>query len=139
MLSKLYYMMPLLSAVNKDQLQKLHKLIMFAARTIIGNYCFKISCKNILKQINWLSANQLLKWSIIKSIQKIIYNKNPVNLYDYFKVNKRQCARLAPKNYPKTKFSREFYMFKGIELYNSFPTDLTKCKPSDFKKRGLKY
>merc|ERR1711942_143114 len=75
MLGKLLYMLPLISSVNKEQLKKVHNLIMFSARTIIGNYCFKVSCKKILEQINWLSSNQLIEWSIIKSIHKILYYK----------------------------------------------------------------
>ena len=139
MISKIFYMLPLLSAANKEQLQKIHNLIMFSARTILGSYCFKVSCKNIINQINCLSANQLIKWSIIKSIHKILYNKSPRNIYEFFKINKRQCALLAPKVYPKSKFSREFFLYKGIELYNSMPNDIIKCKPHIFKKRGLKY
>ena len=43
MLSKLYYMLPLMSSANATQIQKVHKLIMFAARTVLGSYCFKTS------------------------------------------------------------------------------------------------
>ena len=75
MLSKLYYMLPLLSSANNTQKQKVHKLIMFAARMVIGSYCFKVSCKKILEKVNWLSSNQIINWAIIKSIQKIIFNK----------------------------------------------------------------
>ena len=139
MISKILYMLPLISSANHEQFKKVHKLIMFSARTILGSYCFKVSCKDILDQINWLSSKQLIKWSIIKSIHKIIYYKKPENLYDYFKVNKRQCALLAPKIYPKKKFSRDFFLFKGIEYYNSVPNDILKCPPHIFKKRGLKY
>ena len=45
MLSKLLYMLPLISSANSEQNKKVHNLIMFSARTIIGNYCFKVSCK----------------------------------------------------------------------------------------------
>ena len=85
MLSKLYYMLPLMSSANATQIQKVHKLIMFAARTVLGSYCFKTSCKKILDSINWMSANQVIKWSIVKSIQKIIFTKSPANIYNYYK------------------------------------------------------
>ena len=139
MLGKLLYMLPLISSASKEQLKKVHNLIMFSARTIIGNYCFKVSCKKILEQINWLSSNQLIKWSIIKSIHKILYYKKTQNLNNYFKPNKRRCASIAPKIFPKTKFTRDFFLYKGLEYYNSIPSDILKCEPRIFKKKGLKY
>ena len=112
---------------------------MFSARTIIGNYCFKVSCKKILEQINWLSAKQLIKWSIIKSIHKILFFKKPDSLYDYYKINKRQCSSIVPKFFPTSKFARDFFMYKGLEYYNSMPSDIIKCEPRIFTKKGLKY
>ena len=135
MLSKLYYMLPLLSSANSSQKQKVHKLIMFAARTVIGSYCFKVSCKNILEKVNWLSANQIINWSIIKSIQKIIFHKTPINIFNYYKTNRRQCSVIVPKLYPKSKLAQEIYIFKGLEIYNSFPNDIKKCNPKIFKKK----
>ena len=139
MLSKLYYMMPLMSSAKLSEKQKVHKLIMFAARTILGSYCFKTSCKKILESINWMSANQIINWSILKSIQKIIFTKAPNSLFNYFKNNRRQCSIIVPKIYPKSKFSRDFYLFKGLELYNAFPNDIKKFNPKTFKTKGLKY
>ena len=139
MLSKLYYMLPLLSSANNIQKQKVHKLIMFAARTVLGSYCFKVSCKKIIERVNWLPANQIINWAIIKSIQKIIFNKQPTNLFNYFKTNRRQCSIIVPKTYPKSKFSRDIYIFKGLEAFNALPNDIKKCNPKIFKKKGLKY
>ena len=112
---------------------------MFSARTIIGNYCFKVSCKKILDQINWLSSNQLIKWSIIKSIHKILYFKKPLNLHEYFKTNKRQYSSIVPKIFPKSKFARDFFLYKGLDYYNSIPSDILKCELRVFKKKGVKY
>ena len=139
MISKLLYMLPLISSANSEQHKKVHNLIMFSARTIIGNYCFKVSCKKILEQINWLSAKQLVKWSIIKSIHKIIFYKKPDNLYDYYKINKRNCASVVPKIFPISKFAREFFMYKGLEYYNNMPSNIIKYEPKLFKNKGLKY
>ena len=139
MLSKLLYMLPFISSANYEQQKKVHNLIMFSARTIIGSYCFKMSCKKILDQINWLSAKQLIKWSITKSIHKILFFKKPHNLYHYFKLNKRQCSPIVPVTFPKSKFSREFYLYKGLEYYNNIPKEIKLCEPRIFKKKGIKY
>ena len=139
MRSKLYYMLPLMSSANATQIQKVHKLIMFAARTVLGSYCFKTSGKKILDSINWMSANQVIKWSIVKYIQKIIFTKSPANIYNYYKQNRRRCSIIVPKIYPTTKFSRDVYLFKGLVTYNAFPNDLKQLNPKMFKKKGLKY
>ena len=76
MLSKLLYMLPLISSANNVQLKKIHNLIMFSARTIIGNYCFKVSCKKILEQINWLSSNQLINGQLSNQYIKYYILKN---------------------------------------------------------------
>ena len=86
MISKLLYMLPLISSANREQHKKVHNLIMFSARTIIGNYCFKVLCKKILEQINWLSAKQLVKWSIIKSIHKIIFYNNHISCLAFYNI-----------------------------------------------------
>ena len=74
-LGKLNYMLPILSSLNKTQINKVHKLIMYSARSIIGSYCLKVSIKNILSQVNWLSANQLIIWSGLKFVRKILSTK----------------------------------------------------------------
>ena len=103
-LGKLNYMLPILSSLNKTQINKVHKLIMFSARSVIGNYCYKISIKSILSQLNWMSANQLITWSGLKFIHKILSTKNQSSLYSHYKVNKRKCAQFVPVIYPKSTY-----------------------------------
>ena len=45
----------------------------------------------------------------------------------------------CPQNFPKTKFARDFFLYKGLEYYNSIPSEIIKLKPRIFKKKGLKY
>merc|ERR1711895_365595 len=112
---------------------------MFAARTIIGNYCFKKSINYILGKINWMTAKNMINWSIVKAIHKILHNQGPSNLAKYYKVNKRSSANISVVNFPKTKTSRNFYMYKGLQLYNKLPMEYKKLKPETFKIKGLKY
>ena len=109
-LGKLNYMLPLLTSSNKTQLNKVHKLIMFSARSVIGNYCFKVSIKNILSQVGWLSAHQLIKWSSLKLIHKILHQQKPTTLFNCFKHNRHKCSQIATKNVPKSKFSRGLFI-----------------------------
>ena len=55
---------------------------------------------------------------------------------DPYKVNKRSSANISVVNFPKTKTSRNFYMYKGLELYNKLPMEYKKLKPETFKIKG---
>ena len=121
------------------QVQKLHKLIMYLARLIIGDYCFKKSTEYILNRVGWLSALDLINWSTIKFIHKILHSKGPSTLYSYFKINKRKGADIRPVSFPKTKYSREIGIYKGLNLYNRFPLKIKELPPRKFKLKGLKY
>ena len=46
---------------------------------------------------------------------------------------------LSPKFFPKSKFARDFFLYKGLDYYNSIPSDILKCEPRVFKKKGFKY
>ena len=89
-LGKLNYMLPILSSLNKTQINKVHKLIMYSARSIIGSYCLKVSIKNILSQVTWLSANQQIIWSGLKFLHKILSTKKPSHLNSHYKINNRK-------------------------------------------------
>lgn len=138
-MGKLNYMLPLLSSTNKTQLKKVHKLVMFAARTVHGHYCYKTSIKNILSKLGWMSANQLIQWSSLKFIHKIIFSQQPNSLYNHFKINKRKCAAIVPKKFPKSNFSKNICVNKSLETYNKLPTDLKILVPKKFKLKGAKY
>ena len=47
-IGKLNYMLPMYSNLTIQNLNKLHKLLMTAARVVVGDFCFKKSCNYIL-------------------------------------------------------------------------------------------
>ena len=51
-IGKLNYMLPIYNAASSNNITKIHNILMKAARTAIGNYCFKKSITYILKQCN---------------------------------------------------------------------------------------
>ena len=86
-IGKLNYMLPLYSVINTDNNNKLHKIIMTAARAVIGNYCFKKSISYILNKCKWLNINNMITRSAVMIIHKIIINKSPETIYRLFKTN----------------------------------------------------
>ena len=57
---------------------------MSAARTIIGNYCYKKSIKYILKKCKMQDINDLLTISTLKFIHKALFYEQPKSMLKYF-------------------------------------------------------
>ena len=139
MMSKLHYVLPIMSQLSEKQAQKVHKLVMYAARSVMGSYCFKMSVNSILNQVGWLPAYKLIKWSAVKLIHKILYNQSPGSLFKLFKVNPRSCARVYPYKIPKSKIAKNFFLYKQLEIYNNLPSDIKSRPPHIFKIKGKRY
>ena len=77
-MGKINYLTPLFLNANKNQIDKIHKVQMTAARAAIGNYCFKKSKNYILKKCGWLNIDQIIHCSSIKTIHNIITYKTPL-------------------------------------------------------------
>ena len=60
-LGKLNYMLPIYNNLPGYLNNKLHKIIMTAARTVIGNYCFRKSNLYILNKCNWMNVKNMIK------------------------------------------------------------------------------
>ena len=77
-------MLPLYTNASKLNIQKLHKIVMTAARCVIGNYCFKQTKEYILNKVKWLDINKMIKYSRLCIINKILKNKSPISLYNLY-------------------------------------------------------
>ena len=77
-IGKLRYMLPLYTQVNNNNnnLNKIHKLIMRAARSAIGNYCSRFSMIKILNICKWPTARNMINLSAINAIHNIIINRS---------------------------------------------------------------
>ena len=112
---------------------------MTAARTAIGNFCFKKSVSYILQKCNWLTAQQMINYASIKTIHSVIKTGVPRSIYKYFKINKRTCSEITPKVYPMKKFSRELYLYKALNIYNKLPTNIKILNPKQFKLKAIRH
>ena len=99
---------------------------MFAARTAMGNYCYKKSITYILKKCNWLTAEQLINVSVLKTIHSVITTGQPKAIFRKFEFNRRSTANIIIKRFPKCKQGQDFYLNKGLKLYNKLPAELKK-------------
>ena len=60
---------------------------MSAARTIIGNYCYKKSIGYILNKCKMHDIRDLLDITTLKYIHKVITNQTPNAILRYYKMN----------------------------------------------------
>ena len=60
---------------------KYHNLTMYLACWIKGTFCFKISCRKILKSINWETARQQILKKNLKLIHKVLKSEKSKNKY----------------------------------------------------------
>lgn len=123
-IEKLIYMVPIYSISTQLNIQKLHKIIMTAARTAIGNFCFKKSISFILSKWDWFDIYDLIKYSSLNIIHKIQKLKKPQSLVSYFRTNNkdRKVKSVTTKYIPLSVKMNYFYIYKYSKIYNSLDT-----------------
>ena len=94
-MGKLNYMLPLYCSTNKFNIDKLHKIVMTAARTAIGSYCFKKSTTYILDKCGWLNINNMIIYSSLNII--------PISMTQMFRFqeNTRSKSKISLRYTPK--------------------------------------
>ena len=135
-LGKLNYMLPTYSNLTTFNINKLHKLLMTAARTVVGNYCYKKSCKYILDKCKWLCVNDMIKYRGLTFIHKILTHKLPISLFTMFKVSKysRAGSKISLQNIPENIKYINFFINKYIKQYNLLDGKLKSKSIKQFKK-----
>ena len=108
---------------------------MTAARAAIGDYCFKKSTQYILNKCKWFDINDLITFSSLNTIHKILYYKKPISLVSLFRSSeKERKAKTVTTNYlPLTTKMSNFYIYKYSKIYNSLDKTLTDKKTKGFK------
>ena len=128
MIGKINYLLPLYSLANNDQLKKIHKVLMTAARAAIGDYCFKKSTNFILKKCKWMTIQKMIVCSSVKFIHNVLKTQNPTVIFYLYKVGGRSIVKPVTKYKPKTKRMENFFLYKGLVDYNNLPNDILSAK-----------
>ena len=124
------------SACLKD---KLHIILMKAARFSIGNYCFKKSTHYILNNCKMTTIKNMINISSLKLIHKTLHNKSPEVIFQYYKVNKRKSADIYYNYTPKSSNMKNYFIYQGIKLFNGLPANLKDLPPIRFNKKIKRY
>ena len=138
-IGKLNYILPLYTQANKLMINKLHKVIMTAARCVIGNYCLRKSTIYILEKCGWLNINKMISNASLKFINNIIISKAPKAIYDLFKINRRSVVNINLRYIPKSKYHENAFLCKELKNYNNLPKTLKGLTNLKFKKSIKEY
>ena len=138
-ISKILYMLPTYTNASIYLKNKIKKVVMRSARMIIGSYCFKKSTTYILNKCKWLTVQQLIDFSTVKLVHKIIYNKCPVPLYNCYKLSNRKNAQIHYHYVPKSTAFNDYFIYHGIRLFNMLPDIIKDLPPRKFKKHYKRY
>ena len=125
-IGKLTYALPTYTQITDKLNIRIHRVIMAAARTIIGNYCFKKSINYILDKCKLLDSKDMIAFASIKYINKILLHKTPRSIIsNYLANNKRNTDNKLRTIYkPKTKKLGKHIIYRGAQLYNIIPSEI---------------
>ena len=135
-LGKLNYMLPIYNNLPGYLNNKLHKIIMTAARTVIGNYCFRQSNLYILNKCNWMNVQNMIKHRCLCYIHKLIISKAPKCIMEIYRKSRfeRHRSNISLLNVPKKKKYSKFYIYEHTGTYNNLPMEMKQKSINVFKK-----
>ena len=71
-----------------------------------------------------MSIHNMIKCSAVKLLHNIIINKSPTTIFELYKINRRSNVEIVTLYKPKTKKTEQFFVYKGIQIYNKVPRDI---------------
>ena len=114
---------------NKQMMDRLQKLQNKAMRVILKANKFT-HINDMLKKLNWLNVEQLIKYNILVLVFKIKHGLLPKYLseklkfvYEVNKYNLRDACNFSLDFYKNDKV-KNMLMYKGLLLYNQLPIEL---------------
>ena len=142
-LSKLSYLITVWSNCSKDLISSLQTVQNRAGR-MVTNKNLETGNSDIMKQIGWLSVNQLIFYHKCLQLHSIKTNKSPEVLYNFYhwkySYQTRQATKMIvkPKGTPRLQLSKGSYRWSAPECYNSLPSDITGLESKEKFKHEAK-
>ena len=146
LISKLNYNIEVWGDTSLSNLNKIDKIMLNAAKLVLGNKCLGRTNKWIMDNMKWTKTKEKYENAMTNSIYKTINSKN----YHYFKNyltsnrNVRQISQNKVGHHDQSMghhiFTQRTFLYKSINLYNGLPRNLTLIKKTNlFKKWSKRY
>ena len=142
-LGKICYMINVWGNCSKELMNALQVCQNRAARFVTKND-LSFSNQENLRQIGWLSVNQLVEYHSILQIQKVKNNQTPEyihSMYDWeyvYPTRQAACMKIKPKGVPRLKLSQSSFRWKASKAYNSITTSRVQLGQEKLLKSQVK-
>ena len=136
-LSILSYGLALYAGQTEEVKDKMTAIMMRGNRMIINGPILQNTKNEIIcKQAGVKTPRQLMAEAATKVMHTIINTQAPPVLFKQlvFPTYFRRAAKIAIKNYPRTKRCRRSLFYKSLQYFNSLPEDIKYCHPKLFKR-----
>ena len=127
-LSRVRYCLPVYGNGSRKNLNKIQKVINFAARVVSGRKKFSRSA-DVWAALGWLDAEDLFKYHTLALLHKIRVHNTPESISTCIKTNSEarvRCTRQdADLRLPavRTEAGRRRFLYRGPMWYNMLPSD----------------
>ena len=133
-IGKLNYMMPTYTNLTEMQRQKLHVVLMKAAKATIGLPCYRWSNQRILETIGWIPLKEMIEKAKLKVLHNILITKQPTMLYNQLKIPERRTKAITVRYNIRKEKLKKFFLTTTIETYNKLPVLMKNLDQRRFKK-----
>ena len=126
-------MIAIWSSCSKELSNSLQVIQNRAARAITRND-WTISPQENLKQIGWMSINQLAHYHSMLMLHQVKSTGKPESIYDMYnwdyshQTRQATSQQLKPKGVPRNEISRSSFRWRAAKQYNSLPSNITETK-----------
>ena len=140
-LSRVRYCLPVYGNGSRKNLNKIQKVINFAARVVSGRRKFSRSA-DVRAALGWLDAEDLFKYYTLALLHKIRVHNTPESISTSIQTNSEarvRCTRQdADLRLPavRTEAGRRRFLYRGPMWYNKLPSDVRAMPVQRFKPRS---
>ena len=127
-LSRVRYCLPVYGNGSRQNLNKIQKILNFAARVISGRRKFSRSA-DVRAALGWLDAEDLVKYHTLALLHKIRMHHTPVSISNSIQTNREARVRNTRQDDDlrlpsvRTEAGRRRFLYRGPMWYNALPVD----------------
>ena len=132
-LGKLNYMLPTYTNITEIQRQKIHVVLMKAAKATIGLPCYRWSTQRILETVGWIPLKAMIEKAKLKVLHNIVITKQPTMLFKQMKIPERKTKAITLQYNTGKEKLKKFFLTSTIQDYNKLPVIMRNLNQQKFK------
>ena len=97
--------------------QKIHVVLMKAAKATIGLPCYRWTNQRILETVGWIPLKEMIEKAKLKVLHTILISKQPTMLYQQMKIPERRTKAITVRYNIRKEKLRKFFLTTTIDTY----------------------